>query len=318
MKIIDRKFLNTKTKSCHAGTIAFFDNKPVFSWFGGTKEGALDSAIYIQRNDVVTSLAKSLPAWNPILFPFKNKLFLFAKFGLFCDRWQTFIYDITEENSISKEVILPAGLNGPVKTKPLIALDGDCVIMPSSVETMYDWTSYMERYHYSNGEFCFYDRSEPLTVKKKKYIDRYGTKRNSLGIIQPALWSDEENEIHAFFRSSHGLENIYYSKARSLSTSLTWDNPKPINISNPNSGIDVVWHKSRLFLVCNPIANKRNPLVILELDKNFNIVDKIVIQESLNDFPNEYSYPYMIEHNDELHLVYTCLRKKIVYIRIGI
>ena len=58
MEIISREFLNTETRTCHASTIEFHKNHPVFAWFGGTKEGLPDSTIYIQYKGKVKSLDK--------------------------------------------------------------------------------------------------------------------------------------------------------------------------------------------------------------------------------------------------------------------
>ena len=35
MKITNREFLDVNTNTCHASTIAFHNDEPVFAWFGG-------------------------------------------------------------------------------------------------------------------------------------------------------------------------------------------------------------------------------------------------------------------------------------------
>ena len=99
MKIISREFLPTTTPSVHAATMAFFRGHPCYAWFGGSREGAQDVSIHLYNlngdNKTIIIGNDGIPRWNPILMPIKDKLFLFTKAGLFCDRWQSFIYDIS-------------------------------------------------------------------------------------------------------------------------------------------------------------------------------------------------------------------------------
>lgn len=336
MKILSREFLPVTTPSVHAATMAFFKGHPVFSWFGGSREGAPDVAIYLNNlngdgKTIVIGGNDSIPRWNPILMPVGEKLFLFTKSGLFCDRWQTFVHDITSwDNSITnKEIretykLLPAGLNGPTKTKPIII--DDSIYCGSSVETIYDWTSYIESYKYINNSFVYSSRSNPLFLKDKHvYQDFNGVTRSSLGVIQPSIWVDENREMHCFMRSSRDLGKIYYSKHSNISSPYedVWDTPIATNIPNPNSGVDTVYVNGKLYLVYNPSETERAPLVISQIDHAKNIgefelresikVRNEVVEKSPFISP-ELSYPYMVEQDGKLHLVYTYGRFKIEYI----
>lgn len=330
MKIIDRKFLKSCTPTCHAGTIAFYKDKPIFSWFGGSREGAPDCSIYIQcPNKVVKISNNGIPHWNPILFPIEDKLFIFIKSGLFCDRWQTFILDISNILEYEFDIenvpiqILPAGLNGPVKTKPIFK-DG-LIHCGSSVETIYDWTAYKETYVYDreSGSLVFANRTPPMVVDKKYYNDIYGIgQKQTMGIIQPSLWVDKSGNMNAFYRSSRGLGRIYYSISKD-SIHEMWSAPAPTKFNNPNSGVDTVYVNGRLFLVYNPDEQNRYPLVINELeDEMFEVIDEIIIAKNIPEdervYSPELSYPYMIEHGGKLHLVYTHGRTKISYAEIEI
>jgi predicted neuraminidase len=337
MEIIERKILPSTTRSCHASTVEFFNGYPVFSWFGGSSEGRPDVSIYLynlnNKGKILELYHDNIPHWNPILYSTeeidKNQLFLFDKDGIFCDRWQTHIHNVTNWDYLipkkeirAKRKTLPAGLNGPVKTRPLYVPETDTVLCGSSVETMFDWTSYIEEYEFKNNEFVFKNRSNPLNVKNKYKYEYYGKTLMSLGIIQPALWKDSEY-IYSFFRSSHGLNKIYFSKSKIGSG--VWDLPVATNFSNPNSGIDVVHYKDRLFLVHNPSQTNRYPLVISEIkmyNYNIKIVKSIIVREKSEDnavsLTNELSYPYMIENNGKLHLTYTVGRANIEYCIIDI
>jgi len=348
MKILHREFFPTTTPSVHASTICFWKDHMVSAWFGGTREGNPDTAIYLHNlnndGEVITIGTKdSIPRWNPILVPIGKKLYLFTKAGIFCDRWQSFIHDITDwTNDIpEKEIfatarVLPAGLNGPVKSKPLIVgQEGTPRVMycGSSVETIFDWTSYVEEYTVRKDDtFYFFDRSGPLNVEKKvNYTNPVnGRSERSLGIIQPTLWNDNGN-IRMFFRSSRGLEKIYYSE----NWLGTWLVPKPTNLPNPNSAVDVVCMNDRLFLVHNPSNLHRYPLVVSEIKMTHNdhsykdegsvdleTIDEIEvtkeIPENISCNSYELSYPYMVGQDGKLHLSYTYGRSKIEYITIEV
>jgi hypothetical protein len=66
------------------------------------------------------------------------------------------------------------------------------------------------------------------------------------------------------------------------------------------------------------------PLIVQELQKSqedtFDIIDEIVINDRVGGrtLTQELSYPYLIEHNNQLHLVYTYGRSKCEYCVISI
>ncbi|TRZ80713.1 hypothetical protein D4R86_03895 [bacterium] len=331
MKIIDRKFLNVPTPTCHAATIAFFKDKLAFAYFGGVSEGAPDSTIYIGYDgEIKHTIGGNVAHWNPILFTIEDELFLSYKIGDFCDRWCGYILNITDIDNIdkSKAQIIPAGLNFCVKTKPIVDSNG-LMHCGSSVETRLDWTSYEEVYKYEKGKFVFVERSMPLTIPKKKCIalNRYTGEKietYSQGIIQPSLWQDEYGSFHAFFRSSRGIGKIYYASKdiSSWCDDWEWTKPVPTILPNPNSGIDTVYYKNKLFLVYNPSNINRYPLVLSEIKGVDKTVDELIITEDISSkertHSKELSYPYMIENGGKLHLVYTYGRSKIEYVIISI
>jgi len=339
MEIIDRKFLDVETPTCHASSIAFHKDAPVFAWFGGRREGLPDSSIYVQYKGKVKSLGKTVNVahWNPILFTIKDELFLSYKIGEFCDRWQTYIINITDIENIKdlnkvKKQIIPSGLNFCVKTKPIVK--DNLIYCGSSVETIFDWTSYIEIYSYRNNEFKYVSRSRPLIVEKKTYEyehSLYGKIRTkTLGVIQPTLWMDKDNYLHAFFRSSRGLGKIYYAVDKGDGDGdSAWTDPEPTDFDNPNASIDVVYIKDegtvlplnhKIFLVHNPSSTYRYPLVLKELNEKFDVIEELVIEKETKGkvYTPELSYPFLIEYNKQLHLTYTHGRSKIEYCAIKI
>ena len=340
MKIESRRYLKTITPSVHAATMDFFNGNPVFAFFGGSREGNPDVSIFINNlkgNDELIQVGDKdpVPRWNPILFSYDNKLLLFEKSGMFCDRWTTFVHDITnwDEAITAKEMystaqILPAGLNGPVKNRPL--LYDNTLMCGSSVETIYDWAGYFEKYTFVNNTLVYNARSKPLSIEKRLYNEpNTGRTVITKGIIQPAIWFDcKRGETNALFRSCGHNQCLYYSVGSFESN--YWRDPLPTNIPNPNSGVSVAKVGDRVFLAYNPSETSRVPLCVSEIkivDRKqdrveFECIDTLVVSEKVDSsFPlnsGELSYPYLIENNGKLHLVYTCGRVRIEYITIGV
>lgn len=349
MNITHTEVLESPTPSVHAATIEFWDNHPVFAWFGGTREGAGDVSIYIKNLNGDNNLIEvggmdNVPRWNPILFAHEDNLWLFEKAGVFCDRWQTFVHNITDwsdadkTKTISQGQVIPAGYNGPVKTRPIVFC-GE-VMCGSSVETFHDWTSYIETFYVEDNKWKYCYRSNPLNVEEKIVVQDYmGRDKTSLGIIQPAIWLGEDNCPCSFFRSSSGLNKIYFSH---MIDDEHWSTPVATNLPNPNSGVDVASYDGRTFLISNPSATMRSPLVVQEIvmkpytaktlegyGSEWEIVDEIVVKDEVaeehrRNTPGwscnslELSYPYMIERDGELHIVYTYGRSKINYCTISL
>ena len=325
MKIIERRFLTSTTNSVHAASIEFFKGKPVFAWFGGMREGFPDSSIYIDGLDEQYCFnIGNEPQWNPILVNMSDyegdsdeeKLILFSKVGKFCDRWSTIINDISDLDSkknFSDYSVLPAGLNGPVKTRP-VNYSGNW-FFGASVENFMNWTSYLERYEIklvddfiNNPGSCLV---ESFLIPSSMPHEKYQTKPSAKGLIQPSLWQDDKGVINAFMRSDLGF--IYHWKNFEMCA-------LPTKFENPNSGVDTVYDDGSLYLVYNPSKESRIPLLVDKLDEDFNVVESLVVADSVIDeaLTQELSYPYMIEKDGFLHLVYTNGRKKIEYVVIDL
>jgi len=175
----------------------------------------------------------------------------------------------------------------------------------------------------------FIHRTLPLVAPKKLYTKGFGRQAQSAGIIQPSLWIDDNRKIHAFFRSSVGLDKLYYSSSDLMKDEkdlhFVWSDPEPIeHLENPNSGVDTIFYDGRLFLIYNPDPISRNPLTLAELDHKdgFKIKDEIIITDNVPlDEPThskELSYPYMIEKDGIITLTYTYGRSKIECVKIKI
>jgi len=97
---------------------------------------------------------------------------------------------------------------------------------------------------------------------------------------------------------------------------VTWTQARPIDLPNPNSGIDAVaLRDGRIILVYNHTTKGRTPLnVAVSRDG-----ERFQMFCTLEDQPGEYSYPAMIQGKDGgLNITYTWNRRRIRYARIAL
>ena len=102
MKLIMEK---CPTDMCHASTLLKIGpDRFLAAWFGGTKEGNGDVAIWFTRGneehfEEPKILAQSEEAhWNPVLFRVdEKKIIIFYKVGNEISKWRT-MYRVSEDN----------------------------------------------------------------------------------------------------------------------------------------------------------------------------------------------------------------------------
>jgi predicted neuraminidase len=101
--------------------------------------------------------------------------------------------------------------------------------------------------------------------------------------------------------------------ADSLDRGVTWTSARPIELPNPNSGIDAVrLRDGRIVVAYNNTKSGRTPLN-LALSKDGEHFQMFSV---LEDEPGEYSYPAIIQGRDgDLHITYTWNRTRIRYVR---
>ncbi len=306
-------------KSCHASTIVEPEpGRLLAAWFAGTAEGKTDVRIWWSRHDgqrwsepEVAAEEAGFPCWNPVLFQSKaGTLFLFYKAGQNPMSWSGFVRRSTDQGKTwSEPDILPAGLLGPVKNKPIQLSDGT-ILAGTSVESHRAWACWMER---STDDCRTWRRFGPITLPGHPY-----------GIIQPTLF-----ECTPFPRGGEG-QGVRGSgphvvmlcrsrgvrlvcKAESKDGGQTWSDAQKTDLPHPGSGIDLVrTGEGKVFLVYNHTPTGRTPLN-LALSADEGKTWKMV--HTLEDQPGEYSYPAIIQTRDgRLHITYTWKRERIKHV----
>jgi len=289
--------------SCHASTIVEArPGKFLAAWFGGTKEGASDVAIWLSRSsggewskpEKVADEA-GVPCWNPVLFREKaGTVFLFYKAGQSPSSWSGF-YRTSRDGGTTWEaaVLLPAGIYGPVKNKPIQLASGR-IVAGASVESYRTWAAWVET---SDDAGKIWKRHGPITVPGENY-----------GIIQPTVYEIAGDRLRMLTCATERVGQI--CTATSDDGGESWSAAERTELPNPNSGIDAVrLADGRIVLCYNPTHTARTPLV-LGVSKDDGVTWRL--GPTLEMDRGEFSYPAIIQSQDgNVHVTYTWKRQRV-------
>lgn len=292
--------------SCHASTLVELDNGDILAaWFGGKDEGDKSVEIWLSRRSggkwskpVAMTHYPDQPTWNPVLFrDSSNKIWLFFKVGPNPREW-TGAYRTSTDNgkSWSNVVLLPGGVLGPVKNKPIQLQNGN-IVCGTSVEAWHVWTGWTD---ISSDGGKTWKIGGPIMIPDQPW-----------GVIQPTLWEYAPGKLRALLRS----RNIgYIIESHSNDGGMTWS-PGLVrkDLPHPGSGIDAVRMKDgTIALVYNHTQHGRSPLNIAFSKDNGETFGTPYV---LEDIRGEFSYPAIIQAKDgSLHITYTWRREKIKYV----
>ena len=322
-------FTNAPFASCHASTIVELRNGDLMAaWFGGSAEGKPDVAIWGSHRrgnewSAPVELAREpgVATYNPVLFYTKDgRLWLYYKFGPHPSEWTAGRRFSTDDGKTWSPVEhLPAGLYGPIRAKPYVAPDGT-VVSGTSVESYRSWAAWIER-STDNGET--WSKAGPITVPRTEgaagvqgdapnAVPGSSSWRVTWGIIQPSVVSLGGDHLRLYARSTSLIGKICV--ADSHDGGKTWTQARPLDIPNPNSGIDAVaLRDGRIVLIYNNSDSKRTPLNLAVSTDG----EHFRMFQTLENEPGEYSYPAMIQGKDgDLHITYTWKRQRIKYVRV--
>lgn len=302
---MDFVFDEGPTPACHAATIAVLgDGREVVAWFGGTREGADDVAIWVSGRDGVdrpweapalAARAREVPCWNPVLFDAGDRLLLFYKVGPSPQTWSGRVAVSTDGGRTWPERRpLPPGIVGPAKNQPL-RLAGGGILCPSSTESHLAWGVWMEE---TDDELSTWTKHGPVFVE-------------GIGLIQPALVpGDGPGHVVALCRTANAGR---VARTESVDGGVTWAMPELIDVPHSNTGLAAArLADGRVLLVANAVPEGRSPLHLLastDLGRTFDVV------EVLSDEPGELSYPSMVVAGDTVRIVFTWQRRRIAYVR---
>jgi predicted neuraminidase len=295
--------------SCHASTLVELDGGGLLcAWFGGKHERAADVAIWTARFDgaswsppVKTAEEPGIPTWNPVLWgEAAGGLILFYKAGPSPETWSGFLKRSRDSGQTwSEPELLPAGLFGPIKNKPVAGLRGE-IVAGTSVESYRAWTSWVD---ISPDGGRTWSRHGPIVVP--------GVPK---GNIQPALWRCTDGRLRMAVRTTERVGRVCL--AESSDDGRTWSAAKATPLPHPNSGLDAVkLADGRVLLVHNHTPSGRTPLNLTVSEDDG---DTWQVRRALEDGPGEYSYPAVIQARDgRVHVSYTWRRERIKHVALS-
>lgn len=313
--ILQREFIYEQAPfpSSHASTIAQTSRGLVAAWFGGTHERHPDVGIWVSNRtatgwtapaEVATGVqtdGKRLPCWNPVLFQVpKGELLLFYKVGPSPSTWWGMLKRSADGGKTwSSAEMLPAGILGPIKNKPVLLSSG-VLLCPSSSED-HNWRVHFEQ---TSDWGKTWQKTGPINDGVQD------------GAIQPSILFHPGGQLQALCRSQ---KSGYIAETWSADGGKSWSPLQQTVLPNPNSGTDAVTlADGRQVLVYNPVSpgpgksgGARTPLDIAISDDGKSWKTLAVLENE----PGEYSYPAVIQTADGLiHVTYTWKRQRIRHV----
>jgi predicted neuraminidase len=323
---------NPVAPSCHAATIVeAAPGRFLAAWFAGTHEGHPDVAIWLARCErdgwsepATVADEPGVSHYNPLLFrESAGTLWLFYKIGVSVPTWTGMYRQSSDDGrSWSPPVMLPAGLIGPAKNKPITLSNGD-ILCGTSHETWGSWACWVEASSDGGRSWAKHGPIAPPgagqydagteTVVSAVWDEATGKlvlPREFAGVIQPTLWEYAPGRVKMLMRSTQRVGCVCASTSDDYGR--TWSPVERTSIPNPNSGLDAVrLRDGRIVLVCNPVRDGRTPLAVLVSDDNGATWPRRV---DLETAPGEYSYPSVIQADDgRVHVVATHQRVRIFH-----
>jgi predicted neuraminidase len=292
------------TPACHASTIVEARSGFLAAWFGGTDEGHPDVAIFLARFvegkwsrpvpvlDGVQPDGRRFPCWNPVLFrPLVGPILLFAKVGPSPSRWWGVVTTSEDDGETwSKPRLLPGGILGPIKNKPIELAEGPLLCHSSEEDPKLGWRVFIER---TSDLGMTWEKVGPLNDGHR------------IAAIQPSFLKHPGGMLQILCRTRQGR----LAESWSNDQGKTWSPMALTGLLNPNSGTDTTTlADGRQVLVFNPVEKGRTPLVVAFSEEGKTWTSRL----TLEDQPGEFSYPAVIAaKNGLIHVTYTWKRTRI-------
>jgi len=315
------------TKAMHSAAAVELDNHQVMAfWYGGTREGAKDVAIYATTFDPKTATwSQERPIitrafteestrhyvkklGNPVVIKKRDGSIWLFYVSVAIGGWSTSAINVTLSLddgvtwSPPKRLIASPvfNLSYLIKSPPFLMQDGD-IGLPV--------------YHEMAGKFSEWlkiDAQQAVVYKSRISAQRYA--------IQPAVVPLSESDAICFMRNSGKARRVF--AAQTHDRGITWSTPYPLALKNPNSAVaSMALSDHELIMVLNNSDDERDDLSLAyskDSGKTWDIL--ALFEDGQQTKPNdakkiEFSYPYLIQtRNGDFHLLYTWYKLQIKHI----
>jgi len=319
------EFINRDPGSAtvHVGSICeMTGGRLVACWYGGTREGARDTAVYLALRDpgkrsswseprVVAdrdSASRELRRYvkkvgNPLVFAdSQNRLWLI---------YVTIAVGGWSGSSLNVKVSHDGGRSWTPSTRlTLSPLVNVSELVKNNPVQMSDGSLAVPIYHECLGKF-----PEILWINAEGGCFRFRKTRLAGGksFIQPSMVVRDPRNAAAFFRSCSDERAV--GMATTTDAGTTWSEPQHLELPNPDAAINALPLSGggRVLLAFNDSPRGRENLQLaLSSDGGVTWQRVARIEEGKGA---EFSYPYMIRGSDRrIHLVYTWRRKRIKHV----
>ncbi len=306
----------------HVGSICEMADGRLFAcWYGGTREGARDTAIYLATRDPGGPSAWSEPRviadrrsasrelrryvkrlGNPLIFTdSENRLWLI---------YVTIAVGGWSGSSLNLKVSTDGGMSWTPSTRlTLSPLLNVSELVRNNPVRMSDGSLAVPIYHECLGRF-----PEILWIKAEGggFSVRKTRIAGGRGFIQPSIVARDARRAAAFFRSCSDERAV--GMATTTDAGTTWSEPRHLALPNPDAAVNALpLSGGRILLAFNESPKGRENLQLaLSIDggETWQRVERIEEGKGA-----EFSYPYMIrDSHGRIHLVYTWHRMRIKHV----
>jgi predicted neuraminidase len=251
-----------------------------------------------------------MACWDPVFANMGFKIYLFYKIGTNPKNWAGYV-KTSEDNGntwTESQSLSALGLLGPTHNKPLIIeykmANGALwqIICGSSRETVNEWTAHVEILNFADGDYSISNNC--IVTPDMHYDPKGGLLRDKMqfGIIQPAFFYDNENNLRMFLRSKN-IGKLCTSMSKD--NGRTWSPVEKTTLQSNDSGIDIVTLQGgRILLAYNNLPEGERYRLNLAVSKDGgNSWKDICVLDEAKEKKRQICYPAIIQATSQDQMI---------------